>query len=109
MMRAEAIVALYSNVVSVIGTGSTAVAYDSSGNVVSYNETTVAAKETELDNAFDLDRLRAKRNELLTSTDYWMFSDTTTATQAQLDYRQALRDITNTYSSLDTVVWPTKP
>ena len=29
--------------------------------------------------------------------------------QAQLDYRQALRDVTISYNSLDNVVWPTKP
>lgn len=32
-----------------------------------------------------------------------------TPSEAQLAYRQALRDITNTYTSLDDVVWPTKP
>jgi len=53
--------------------------------------------------------LRKHRDRLLAETDYWMFSDTTTVTQAQLDYRQALRDITDTYTSLDDVVWPTKP
>jgi hypothetical protein len=30
-------------------------------------------------------------------------------TQAQTDYRQALRDITDTYSSYLDVVWPVKP
>lgn len=56
-----------------------------------------------------LEALKIERNKKLAETDYWMFSDTSTATQAQLDYRQALRDITNTYTSLDDVVWPTKP
>jgi hypothetical protein len=32
-----------------------------------------------------------------------------TMTSAQTTYRQALRDITDTYSSLDDVVWPEKP
>jgi len=27
----------------------------------------------------------------------------------QIAYRQALRDITETYTSLDDVVWPVKP
>ena len=31
------------------------------------------------------------------------------AKAAQATYRQALRDITASYQSLDTVVWPTKP
>jgi len=53
--------------------------------------------------------LRKERDRLIAQTDYWMLSDTTDVTQAQLDYRQALRDITQTYTSLDDVVWPTKP
>jgi len=52
--------------------------------------------------------LRAERDKLIAATDWWVLSDRT-PTQAQLAYRQALRDITNTYSSLDDVVWPTKP
>jgi len=52
--------------------------------------------------------LRGTRDVLLQNTDVWALSDRT-MTQAQIDYRQALRDITDTYSSLDDVVWPTKP
>lgn len=70
--------------------------------------TTVSAKKTELDAAEPLKLLRAERNRRLTETDWWVLPDRN-ATQAQLDYRQALRDITNTYTSLDDVVWPTKP
>jgi len=56
----------------------------------------------------DLEDLREKRNQLLVETDYFGFSDVT-MTDAMSTYRQALRDITDTYSSLDDVVWPTKP
>ena len=56
----------------------------------------------------DLSALRAERNQRLANTDWWVMPDRT-ATQAQLDYRQALRDITNTYTSLDDVVWPEEP
>ena len=56
----------------------------------------------------DLEALRYQRNILLQETDWWGASDLT-MTQAQTDYRQALRDITDSYSSLDDVVWPTKP
>ena len=56
----------------------------------------------------NLDALRAERNQRLANTDWWVMPDRT-ATQAQLDYRQALRDITNTYTSLDDVVWPVLP
>lgn len=59
--------------------------------------------------SYALSKLREERNKRLSETDYWMFSDTATPTQAQLDYRQELRDITDTYTSLDDVVWPTKP
>tara|TARA_R100001086_G_scaffold5879_1_gene3672 strand:- start:2519 stop:2803 length:285 start_codon:yes stop_codon:yes gene_type:complete len=52
--------------------------------------------------------LRKERNKKLAETDWWCCSDIT-PTQAQLDYRQALRDITKNYSSPLNVVWPTKP
>ena len=55
-----------------------------------------------------LDQLRMVRDSKLSATDWWVMPDRT-ATQAQLDYRQALRDITNTYTSLDDVVWPEVP
>ena len=56
----------------------------------------------------DIMALRAERNQRLANTDWWASSDLT-MTEAQTAYRQALRDITETYSSLDDVVWPTKP
>lgn len=52
--------------------------------------------------------LRKQRNQKIAETDWWANSDLT-MTQAQIDYRQALRDITNSYSSYLDVVWPTKP
>lgn len=55
-----------------------------------------------------LEVLKDARNLLLAETDWWASSDLT-MTDAQKKYRQALRDITDTYSSLDDVVWPTKP
>ncbi len=58
--------------------------------------------------ATDLIMLRSQRNSKLAETDWWANSDVT-MTQAQTDYRQALRDITNIYTSLADVVWPTKP
>jgi len=55
-----------------------------------------------------LNQLRCKRDYLLQETDWWASSDLT-MTAEQTAYRQALRDITDTYTSLDDVVWPTKP
>ena len=57
----------------------------------------------------DIAALRNERNRLLAETDHWVLSDTADATSAQTTYRQALRDITNTATSLDDVTWPTKP
>lgn len=59
--------------------------------------------------------LRQKRDQLLSETDWWCVSDRT-PTQAQLDYRQALRDLpANSTPALDEsgqltgVQWPVKP
>lgn len=55
-----------------------------------------------------LENLRKERDRLIALTDWWASSDLT-MTAEQTAYRQALRDITEDYSSLDDVVWPTKP
>jgi len=68
----------------------------------------VDTKKTELVNAEPLKLLRAERDSRLAATDWWGLSDLT-MTSDQTTYRQALRDITGTYNSLDTVVWPNKP
>ena len=69
---------------------------------------TLSAKVAELTAAEPMKALRAERNRRIAETDWWALSDVT-MTAEQEAYRQALRDITNTYSSLDDVVWPTKP
>lgn len=68
----------------------------------------VSAKKDELVAAEPLRLLREERNRRLAATDWWAMSDRT-MTDEQTAYRQALRDITNTYTSLDDVVWPTQP
>jgi len=68
---------------------------------VVYDASTISAEEL-------LEELRQVRNIKLAETDWWASSDLT-MTQAQTDYRQALRDITDNYSNLDDVVWPEKP
>ena len=69
---------------------------------------TVAAKRDELIAAQPMKELRAERDRKLADTDWWAVADRT-MTAEQTAYRQALRDITNTYSSLADVVWPVKP
>lgn len=79
-----------------------------STDITQPTEEEINAKIAELVAAEPLKKLRAERTKRLAETDWWVLPDRT-ATQAQLDYRQALRDITDTYTSLDDVVWPTKP
>lgn len=67
----------------------------------------VVAKMEALVTEKPLAELRAERDRRIAETDWWVLPDRT-PTQAQLDYRQALRDITK-YSSLDDVIWPEKP
>ena len=68
----------------------------------------VNAKAAELAAAEPMKLLRAERDRLIAATDWWASSDLTMTT-AQTTYRQALRDITASATSLDDVTWPTKP
>ena len=105
----EAIIKLYPSVKSVVGEDPP-VAYDANGNVVSWDATAVAAKEKELLDDYKLGWLRHERNVKLAETDWTQNRDVTLTNDAAWQtYRQALRDITNTYTSLDDVVWPEKP
>jgi len=51
---------------------------------------------------------RGARDVLLKETDLWGLADYPT-TQAQVDYRQALRDITDQAGFPHDITWPTKP
>ena len=68
----------------------------------------VNKKLQDLTAAEPMKELRAERDRLIAATDWWASSDLT-MTDAQKSYRQALRDITKDYDSLDDVKWPTKP
>ena len=62
--------------------------------------------------AAELEQLRAERNNKLAECDWVVVKaqeDGTAVPAAWVTYRQALRDITDTYSSIDDVVWPDKP
>ena len=52
--------------------------------------------------------LREKRNRLLHESDWWASSDLT-ITQAQKDYRIALRDLPANTADPANPTWPTKP
>lgn len=108
-MKAQAVIELYSNVKRVVTqTDGSVTAYDENNNPITLDLTAIATKETELWAAEDLRLLRVERNKRLVDTDHYGLSDQT-MTDAMSTYRQSLRDITNTYSNLNDVVWPTKP
>jgi len=54
------------------------------------------------------EKKRTERNILLAETDWWALSDRT-MTQAEIDYRQALRDVTAQEGFPTDITWPTKP
>jgi len=89
---------------------------DANGSAIESDDTStwgvtwaqVSAKKDELVAAEPMRLLRAERDTKLADTDWWATSDRT-MTDDQTTYRQALRDVPASYSSLDDVVWPTKP
>ena len=68
----------------------------------------VSSKRDALIAAQPMVELRAERDRKLAETDWWAMADRT-MTSDQTAYRQALRDITTSATSLDDVTWPTKP
>ena len=85
------------------------------GKELSFTETELLAEINRLEEAEPMKVLREQRNYKLMETDWWCCSDRM-PTQAQLDYRTALRDLpANSTPSLDengqltNVTWPTKP
>jgi len=107
--RHDAIYELYPNVKGITMKGDTWILLDSDENEVTVDRDAVETKASEVLSAEQLSDLRKERNKLLTETDHWAYQDAPDMTQDKIDYRQALRDITDTYTSLDDVVWPTKP
>ena len=77
------------------------------GKTFKSNEPSFTAEE-------ELDRLRAKRNARLEASDWVVIKEreeggTVTNFADWKEYRQKLRDITNTYKTLAKVKWPTAP
>lgn len=110
LTKAQAILALNSNVKHVrhLDDGGF-LAYDENEQEVAWDDEAATAKLAELQSAENMTKLRDERNRLLAATDHWAMSDTPDMTTEQTNYRQALRDITNSATSLDDVTWPTKP
>ena len=81
-------------------------------------EEVLSARLKELQDAEPMQLLREERDRRLSETDWWTAraTDGIEMTQAQKDYRKALRDLPSTSSpklddndNLTNVSWPTKP
>ena len=75
-------------------------------------EEQINLKISELEAAEPMRLLRLERNKILKTSDWRVVKATETGVSMSIEwktYRQSLRDITENYSSLDTVIWPTEP
>ena len=82
------------------------------GVLVELTQSEVDAIPSVSESELKLRDLRTTRNAMLAETDWEivMHKEKGTNIPAALKtYRQALRDITNDYTSLNDVVWPEKP
>ena len=70
----------------------------------------LAQSEMDRESEREAEAMRRRRNSWLAETDWWALQDHT-MTQAQTDYRQALRDITShaDWPNLEPNDWPVKP
>ena len=72
----------------------------------------VADNSLTVDAAYDIlvgGRVRAERDARLTATDFRMVNDAPWETTPWANYRQELRDITETAGFPHAVVWPEEP
>ncbi len=61
-----------------------------------------------MDDRCKAEQYRYVRDDLLAETDWWAVADRT-MTDAEISYRQALRDIPAQEGFPTTITWPTKP
>jgi len=111
-MKNKAIYALYSNAVSIGGDAEIVL----DGNDIDITSTidmdAVEAKAAELLTAQNLTDLRKERNDKLAESDWTQGADSPLTDSKKTEwatYRQSLRNITDSATSLDDVTWPEKP
>ena len=83
-------------------------------NITKPTQEDLESKVTELDGLADITELRRVRNAKLAETDWVVIKEREEGGSVSnfadwKTYRQALRDITNSATSLDDVTWPEKP
>jgi len=77
-----------------------------------YDGSSFTTNEVQLTAEQKLNKLRSTRNSMLAESDWLIVMHKELGTNiptAWKTYRQALRDITDSATSLDDVTWPTKP
>ena len=80
-----------------------AIGWTYDGKTFKTNEVTLTAEQK-------LNEVRIERDKFLKMSDWTQNRDVTLSNDADWKtYRQALRDITKTYKTLDDVKWPEKP
>jgi len=87
-------------------------AWDDDGNQITIDESAVATKIAEIEAAEPMKELRRVRNAKLAETDWLITMHKEKGTNIPTTwktYRQSLRDITDSATSLDDVTWPEKP
>jgi len=82
--------------------------YNTDGEELVINQSNLDSKIAEV----DLDELRVERNQKLAESDWTQMADSSLTDSVKAEwvtYRTALKDITDSATSLDDVVWPEKP
>ena len=102
----EEFATMYSKVTGADASGSAIESQKESDWGVTWED--VSAKKDELVAAEPMRLLREERNIRIAKSD-WMANSDVTMPDEWKTYRQALRDITNSATSLDDVTWPTEP
>lgn len=84
-------------------------AEQSSGKVIVSDKKGLPQAVTPAAPVLTWDTVRSQRNALLSASDWTQLADAPVNKPAWATYREALRDITETFATPDAVVWPTKP
>lgn len=105
LYRFESVRRAYPNVVSLDGED---VAFDEDGNIVELDESVIAAVYDAVAYEEGFERLRYKRDNKLSESD-WMANSDVTMSDAWRTYRQALRDLPANTTDPNNPVWPTEP
>lgn len=97
--------------IEISGCNSNGIVWDLDGNEIQDREDVAVVIENHNPNKVTLEEIIAKRNTLLQESDWTQLPDaplTEEKKQEWVVYRQALRDITQTFSNPDDVIFPEK-